>query len=257
MSDVVDIAFPPSVDTIVNDCRQGGIRAAGLYVINHSIPSSVQSGDYARALVSSGLPVLPIITPGQNPPPLSTEIGSLTAWWAGQATAVMIDIEQPGSDTPDPEWVLESIMLLTQYGYDSIVYCIKDLRPRYPWGKWCLADWESIPNSTNFDMWQFTDRWVGVSGTVYDRSHIVNGMIHFAGETSTVPPVDRSEIDMLGIIVVGPNGTQWAIFPNGRRLGLTSMPNRDALVQSGQFTLGGSIDQDQLNRIPELPVTGP
>lgn len=78
------------------------------------------------------------------------------------------------------------------------------------------------------------------------------------GATQTAATSSRQqENEMLGVILVGPNGAQWAVLPNGYRFGITSQENLGALKQSGQFASGGQVSDDQLKMIPVLNATAP
>ena len=68
------------------------------------------------------------------------------------------------------------------------------------------------------------------------------------------PGVDPApEEDMKGFIVIGSNGSQWAVLPNGTRFGIASQQDLAVLQASGQFvSTGQTVSDAQLAQWPEV-----
>lgn len=200
MPDLLDIAFPPDVNTLVSDVQHAGAAMVGLYVVNWDTPSAEVPASYAQQ-VAGRVRVLPIITPGMRPYSVSVAVVAVQAWWAGGPVA--IDIEQPGIDTPDPAWVEGLVNALAAAGYDPWIYCNHDTRPTYPWGKWWLADWEAHPNATGYVAWQFSNQFFGQSSTRYDASVLSAGALTPTAGGDMTPQEMVQVLDSLAVQVSG------------------------------------------------------
>lgn len=174
--DLLDVAFPPADPAaLVADVRAAGARAVGLYVINWSAPATVVSAAYAQAVYARGTQVLPIITPGQNPPPVSGVPDVLRAWGRlNSDNAVAQDIEQPGISTPPVSWVRALADALLAAGYDPWTYT--NLPAYFGIGRLWAVDWDHgagavIPAGAVAVQW--SPEWRGPSGSSYDPNYLI------------------------------------------------------------------------------------
>lgn len=190
MPDLLDIAFPPSSPVLVEDAKGLGARAVGLYVVNWSAPATVVSPAFAQR-VAAEIGVLPIITPGQNPFGVADALAAVQAWWPGDGTAVAIDIEQPGIDTPDPTWVKAMVDALQAANYQAWIYENASTRPTYPWGEWWDAEWNYVAHiHAGSIATQWNNQVDGASGTRYDASSVLADHAAFHGEVPAMAFID-------------------------------------------------------------------
>lgn len=218
--DLLDIAFPPAdPGALAADVRAAGARAVGLYVINLSAPSTVQSAAYAKAAYAAGVQVLPIITPGQSPPPVAGVPDALLAW--GQLNtdnAVALDIEQPGIDTPPPGWVQALVNTLDGTGYKSWLYVIGSLRSTYPYGLWWAVDWDhgdqaKIPPGAVAV--QYSPTWRGPSGHEYDPSYVDQSALGGL-DMATLEELAAQITEMRGVVGEIYNALDWGTPVGGQ-----------------------------------------
>lgn len=224
--DLLDVAFPPSDPAqLVSDVRALGARAVGLYVVNWSAPRAVVSAAYAQKVAAAGVGVLPIVTPGQSPGPVSAVMAALAAWWPGDGSPVGCDIEQPGIDTPDPAWVNDLVQSILSARFASWLYENASTRSTYPWGSFWEADWTFADHlDAGSIATQYTDAVTGPSGTRYDGSTVAAG-VTFHGESRT-----KQETDMLIFTTDG----QPAIFVCGLgAFGIPDQATEQALMAAG------------------------
>jgi hypothetical protein len=180
IADLLDICdAPPDPAQAVADCQAAGARALGLYAINLSAPECVVSAEYAQAVFAGGIQVLPIITPGENPPAVSGLPDALRAWGVlNNGNWVGLDLEQPGIDTPPTLWVGDLDAALTDDGRQLLTYT--NLRWEYPWGAWWAVNW-NVGNRATIPVDGMAVQWspsfVSPSGHVYDPSWMSPGLM--------------------------------------------------------------------------------
>lgn len=188
MADICPAPNNPS--TLMADLDSLGAVAAGLYVVNLSIPSCELPAPYVQEVVARGYGVLPIIVPGDNPPADLDLVIALKLWGVPPAP-VAFDIETFSS--PDAGWLARKVQELVQAQYFPGMYGDAGHQAAYGavpflW-RW-LADWTFSPFiAAGYQATQWTDRAVGVSGTRYDLSEVEDDLIFWGRQRQTVPPI--------------------------------------------------------------------
>lgn len=256
---LLDIGFPhPDPAVTVQDADDAGAEWVALYVLNWSAPGTVQTPEYAHAVAAGGKQVLPIITPGMTPPAVSGSPAVLDSWPANRRRAVGCDLEQPGIDTPPGSWVLELGMALEAANYRLWIYT--NLRQLYPWFEWWAVDWDHgdlprRPASAIGVQWGIP--FIGRRGQEYDQSLFLPAVLspgpapEPAPEPAPIPQEDDD--DMKGFIVVNDAGTQFCVTPEGRKFGLASLADKDAVMSSGQYVdTGRKVTGEQLAQWPDV-----
>lgn len=173
----LDALFLRDFDTLISDLRALGAGAACCYVHRDG-----GTGSWTRELCQlvrqAGIPLLPIVVPGNNPPAPAATLDAAAAM-GFTSGPIAVDLEL--TSFPPPAWVGAWVELAQARGYRPLRY--GDLVPlqRYPLG---AGDWLShgripvragqvrpvplVPDGVVGD--QYAVRVVAPSGTSYDAS---------------------------------------------------------------------------------------
>jgi len=166
---ILDIFTAPAPAQLVADVRQIGYDGAAGYVVDLAVSGrSTWSPAHVEALRAAGLVFLPIVVPGEMPPPAD----GLWGWWDGTGP-IELDLE-PGSEPP-VSWVADWISAVRRRGGSPGMYGPAADHRVYgglDWDWRCLANWtysEPAAPPAGFQGVQWTNLMV-VNGTRYDAS---------------------------------------------------------------------------------------
>lgn len=170
----LDALFPPDAASVVRDANQVGAQVIGCYVFRQGgiggwNPMLVQN------IRAAGKTMLPIVVPGNNPPPASTVLNAVRAMgFAGGVVA--LDLE--ATSLPPVAWATSWITIVQAAGFKPIEYgSVLNLEP---YGIGLSMDWvanwlrtgslEPLPTLPSGEAgWQFANE-VSINGHVYDAS---------------------------------------------------------------------------------------
>ncbi|HZV49909.1 MAG TPA: hypothetical protein VFD49_09110 [Candidatus Dormibacteraeota bacterium] len=137
---LLDIYEAPDPGQLVADVRAAGYDGAAGYTANWSLLGTPWTPAHAAALRQAGLIFLPIVVPGNQPPPPEASWG----WWDGQGP-IELDLE-PGSEPPIT-WVAAWIAVVRHRGGSPGLYAPAAQQVTYGGADWdwrCLADWTYV-----------------------------------------------------------------------------------------------------------------
>jgi hypothetical protein len=129
---MLDAAFPPSPDQWVADMNSVGASVGAVYVYG---PAANYSQAHVAAARSAGKMVLPIIVPGNAPPPPPL-YGAAEPY--GIISGPLIYDVETGS-LPGLSWIDAAISAANVAGWNAGTYCTEELRASYPPGWWWRA----------------------------------------------------------------------------------------------------------------------
>jgi len=127
-----DCAYPPAPARWVADLQQMGCAVGFIYVYG---PIVNYTPDHVAAAREAGIAVLPIIVPGDAPPPPPLYAA---AWPYGVHDGpIFYDIED--DSLPPASWVQQAAALAADAGWRPGVYCTASRRAAYSSGLWWRA----------------------------------------------------------------------------------------------------------------------
>lgn len=131
-----DAANPPGPSLWVADLVAMGCQVGFIYVWG---PYTNYTPDHVEAAREAGIAVIPIVVPGNTPPPPPLYAA---AWPYGITSGpIFYDVEQ--FSLPDPAWSLAAVAEAGAGGWIGGIYCTAARRAQYPSGLWWRAgtDW--------------------------------------------------------------------------------------------------------------------
>ena len=162
---MLDAAFPPAPGQWVTDMHAVGAQIGAVYVWGPYVNYTRAHVDAARA---AGLGVLPIIVPGNSPPPPPL----YAAAWPYGITGGPLAYDIESGSLPGTFWVNQAVQDSNAAGWNAGVYAQGSVRPLYPAGWWWLARWPYAPG-----VWQPVPTDLGASVTAWQFAHdvMING----------------------------------------------------------------------------------
>lgn len=247
MPDLLDIAYPPPPLVLVQDVRAAKARAVGVYAANYSVPHSVQTAGFVQAIRDEGVGVLPIVVPGNDPPPVGVVVQRLLGWGLTPADPVALDLER--WSLPPLAWVIDFCDGWPQAG----IYCQRGFRSDSLYGSvhaafWWLAAWSDPPPvPIGWDLHQY-GFFHGPSGATYDISTVRPGF-RFWGAFAT-PQEDTMPNRQWFTITAGDPLTDTLELP-----GVNQDTNWNAVAKGGDAEL--IVQSFTLDGVPVGGLTNP
>lgn len=127
-----DAANPPGPAAWVADLQHFGCAVAFVYVWG---PYENYTPEHVAAARAAGITVIPIVVPGDTPPPPPLYAAALPYGISGGH--LFYDVERFSMATPD--WVRQGVAISTANGFQAGVYCTAANRAAYPFGLWWRA----------------------------------------------------------------------------------------------------------------------
>jgi len=176
---ILDVAYPSTPDQLVADLQAIGAHGCAGYVLDLALePPTTWTPAHAQALEQAGLIFLPIVTPGDLPPPAAGCWG----WWSGSGP-IALDLE--AGSTPAGAWVQAWCQAVRARGGSPGLYGGTAIQPAYGglgFGWRWLASWVTTHPTTlpaGYAAWQWTDQ-MWIHGRRYDASIFDEGVFELA-----------------------------------------------------------------------------
>lgn len=175
---LLDAAFPPSPQQLLNDINSVGAGGCAIYTYG---PYTHYTREHVDTLRNAGKSVLPIVVPGNSPGAPNDVLGT-TRLYGISGGPIVLDLE-PGSE-PSAIWTGSFFQAATDQGYVPERYGTRGVLGLYPRadGDW-IASWirTGIMNPVpvlpqGWVAWQFVNDVV-INGNTYDVSIVDSSFV--------------------------------------------------------------------------------